>query len=127
MSNISKEDVLSVAKSLNFQPTEEQINEVIERFDEEAENDPTGNLVLWIENLLYDIEVLQVKPIKPKAIKKDYKVWVVIEERTEFEDGSEEFKDLEDNTQSAGHFDSIEEAERQLSNINSNYEGDFRA
>lgn len=127
MSNISKEDVLSVAKSLNFQPTEEQINEVIERFEEEAGSDPSGCLPLWIENLLYDIEVLQVKPIKPKAIKKDYKVWVVIEERTEFEDGSEEFKDLEDNTQSAGHFDSIEEAERQLSNINSNYEGDFRA
>lgn len=124
---IGKSDVLRVAKDLNFLPTEEQINEVIERIDEEAENDPSGNLELWIENLLYDIEVLQVKPIKSKVIKKDYKVWVVIEERTEFEDGSEEFKDLKDNTQSAGHFDSIEEAERQLSNINSNYGGDFRA
>lgn len=52
---ISKEDVLSVAKDINFQPTEEQINEVIERFEEEAGSDPSGNLILWIENLLYNI------------------------------------------------------------------------
>lgn len=64
MSNISKKDVLSVAKELNFYPTEEQINEVIERFEEEVENDPTGCLPLWIENLLYDIEVVQIVPPK---------------------------------------------------------------
>lgn len=64
MSEISKQDVLSVAKNLNFYPTEEQINEVIERFEEEADNDPTGCLPLWIENLLYDIEVVQIIPAK---------------------------------------------------------------
>jgi hypothetical protein len=58
---IGKSDVLRVAKDLNFLPTEEQINEVIERIDEEAENDPSGNLELWIENLLYNIEVEQIK------------------------------------------------------------------
>ena len=64
MSEISKADVLSVAKDLNFYPTEEQINEVIERFEEEADSDPTGCLPLWIENLLYDIEVVQIIPAK---------------------------------------------------------------
>jgi len=59
---ITKKDVLQVAKDLNFYPTEAEINEVIERFDEEADNDPTGNMQLWIENLLYSIEVKQIIP-----------------------------------------------------------------
>ena len=62
MSEISREDVLDVARQLNFFPTEEQIKEVIERFEEEADSDPTGCLPLWIENLLYDIEVEQRVP-----------------------------------------------------------------
>lgn len=62
MSNISKKDVLSVANRLCFYPTEAQVNEVIERFEEEAENDPTGSLELWIENLLYSIKPKQVIP-----------------------------------------------------------------
>ena len=64
MSKISREDVRIVAKSLNFFPTESEINEVIKRFDEEAYNDPTGDLLLWIENLLYSIEVKQIVPAK---------------------------------------------------------------
>jgi len=60
------------------------------------------------------------------VVKKSYKIWVVIEEQTEFSDGSEELKDLEDNTQSCGYFDTLEEAERALAEINANYEGDFR-
>lgn len=62
MSEISREDVLHVARQLNFFPTEEQIQEVIERFEEEADSDPSGCLPLWIENLLYDIEVVQRVP-----------------------------------------------------------------
>ena len=63
---------------------------------------------------------------RPTVVKKSYKIWVVIEEQTTFSDGSEEFKDLEDNTQSGGHFDTLEEAESVLAEINANYEGDFR-
>jgi Ca2+-binding EF-hand superfamily protein len=59
MNNISKQDVLQVAKELNFIPTEEQVSEVIERFEDEVNNDPTGCLPLWIENLLYSIGVKQ--------------------------------------------------------------------
>lgn len=54
---IHREDVLSVAKSLNFQPTGEQIQKVIDGFAEEADSDPSGNLELWIENLLYNLGV----------------------------------------------------------------------
>ncbi len=60
----TREDVLSVARELSFYPTEAEIQEVIERFDEEAENDPSGNWKLWIENLLYNMEVRQVVPPK---------------------------------------------------------------
>lgn len=71
-----REDVLSVARELSFYPTEAEIQEVIERFDEEAENDPSGNWKLWIENLLYSMEVRQVVPPKyspsnPKPTKAD--------------------------------------------------------
>jgi len=76
---IQKEDVLKVAKDLNFYPTEEQIKEVIVGFEDEADNDPTGNLELWIENLLYSVEALQVVPPKyhssnPKPTETDQKV-----------------------------------------------------
>jgi hypothetical protein len=41
-------------------PTEEQIQYVIDNFDAEADQDPTGDWRLWIENLLYqqDVEIL---------------------------------------------------------------------
>ena len=61
---IQKEDVLKVAKDLNFYPTEEQIKEVIDGFEDEADNDPSGNLELWIENLLYNVEAIQIVPPK---------------------------------------------------------------
>lgn len=54
---IHREDVLSVAKALSFQPTGEQIQKVIDGFAEEADGDPSGNLEIWIENLLYSIGV----------------------------------------------------------------------
>jgi hypothetical protein len=65
MKNVcTREDVIEVARSLNFFPTESEIQEVIERFDEDAQSDPTGNWELWIENLLYCMEVKQVVPPK---------------------------------------------------------------
>jgi hypothetical protein len=62
MSEISKEDVLKVARELNFYPTEKDIEDVIMSFEEESDNDPSGNLQLWIENLLYSYEVPQRVP-----------------------------------------------------------------
>ena len=58
----TREEVLIVAKSLHFYPTEAEIKEIIERFDEEADSDPSGYWRLWIENLLYSMEVRQVVP-----------------------------------------------------------------
>jgi len=76
MSEISRQDVLEIARQLNFFPTEEQIKEVIDRLEEEANNDPSGCLPLWIENLLYSHEVMQRVPPKyhssnPKATDDD--------------------------------------------------------
>jgi len=82
----TKEDVLRVAKDLYFYPTKEEIQEVINRLDEEAENDPTGNLELWIENLLYSIEVKQIVPPKydnsnPKPTENDQQLIDAVIER----------------------------------------------
>lgn len=46
---------------------------------------------------------------KPKP-KKTYKCWIVIEEHTEFPNGSDEYKDVEDTTASVGKFLSLEDA-----------------
>jgi hypothetical protein len=51
----TKDEVLQIASSLGMQPTDEQIRYVLDNLHIEAENDPTGNRVLWIENLLYNI------------------------------------------------------------------------
>jgi len=59
------------------------------------------------------------------VVRKTFKLWVVIEQRTEYSNGEEVFEELEDNVQSAGHFDTIEEAEQQLSDIAQAYGGDF--
>ena len=41
---ITRDDVLLVAQSLKINPTEEQIQEVISRYDEQTRIDPTGNM-----------------------------------------------------------------------------------
>ena len=64
MSEFSKEDVLSIARRLHFYPTANQIQEVLDRIEEEAELDPTGDWNLWMENIMYDIEVQQIVPPK---------------------------------------------------------------
>lgn len=50
---ISKEEVKLVALNLMLDPNNQQINYVIENYEEESNNDPSGNLELWVENLLY--------------------------------------------------------------------------
>jgi hypothetical protein len=60
------------------------------------------------------------------TIKKSYKVWVVIEEVSVFPDGSEKYEDLKEETRSAGHFDTVEEAIDTMEKIGETYEGDFR-
>jgi hypothetical protein len=61
---IKREDVIKVARELHFFPTEEQIKEVISGFEEESNNDPSGCLPVWIENLLYNHNVVQRVPPK---------------------------------------------------------------
>jgi len=63
----TKENVLQVAKGLYMNPTEEQIQYCIDGFDGMAEDDPTGDWTLWIEQLLYEQDdVEQNVPPKPK-------------------------------------------------------------
>jgi len=64
---INKEDVLEIAKDLNMSPTEEQIQYCIDNIDGMAEDDPTGDWVLWTEQLLRDQDIVQETP--PKKIR----------------------------------------------------------
>lgn len=61
-----KKDVIEIAKDLHLNPTEEQIQYVIDNFDDEAEQDPTGDWRLWIENLLYQQDVEELPKPDPK-------------------------------------------------------------
>jgi hypothetical protein len=50
---ISIEDVISVAESINLNPSIGEINQVLRNYDVEAEQDPTATWDLIVENLLY--------------------------------------------------------------------------
>jgi hypothetical protein len=52
---INAEDVLQVANGLNMNVTIEQINQVLEMYDDEADNDPTATWNLIVENCLYNL------------------------------------------------------------------------
>ena len=52
---INAEDVLQVANGLNMNVTIEQINQVLEMYDDEADNDPTATWDLIVENCLYNL------------------------------------------------------------------------
>ena len=63
-----REDVIKIAKDLHMRPTEEDIQYVIDNFDNEADADPTGDWTLWIENLLSShLDLPQFPP--PKKIR----------------------------------------------------------
>lgn len=49
---ISKEDVLFVAEMFNITLSEKQIDFVVDNFESETKQDPSGCLPLWIENLI---------------------------------------------------------------------------
>jgi len=69
------------------------------------------------------------KKTKRKELKKSYKVWTIIEEQTEWSDGSETYKDLKneiDGVKSVGWFDTLEEACEQTEEIMNTFTGDFR-
>ena len=51
---ISVEDVIEVAMSLKLNPSISEINEVLELFPSECEDDPTATWNLVVENLLYN-------------------------------------------------------------------------
>lgn len=60
MEGITKDDVLEVAQDLNFVPSSEEVETVLSLLDSEADSDPSGNWRLWIENLLYSLDVKQI-------------------------------------------------------------------
>lgn len=50
-----------------------------------------------------------------KVKKKSYTLWIKIEEHLEFEDGTEEYRDMEEEeTRSVGRFSNIEDANDQM-------------
>jgi len=53
--SITKEDVYNVANSLNMEIGDAVAEEVIYRYEEEADNDPSANWTLVVENILYNL------------------------------------------------------------------------
>ena len=61
MGEITVSEIKEVAKECSFnEPTKEQIDYVLENYNGQAETDPTGYWRLWVEQLLYDIDVEKV-------------------------------------------------------------------
>ena len=53
--SITKEDVYNVADSLNMEIGEAVAEEVIDRYEEEEDSDPSANWILVVENILYNL------------------------------------------------------------------------
>lgn len=51
------------------------------------------------------------------VVKKTYKIWLVVEECTEFADGTEVFKDLKDETASVGSYGRLERAYARMNEV----------
>ena len=60
-----------------------------------------------------------------KKSKSTFKIWLVIEECVNAGTDDEQFIDHSENQQSAGIFDSMDEATEQFNEIVKNYGGDF--
>ncbi len=54
--SISAEDILRVAKSINFEPTEKEVEEVQLRYTSEEEEDFGATWDLIVEKILYDLK-----------------------------------------------------------------------
>jgi len=55
VSNICREDIVSVAESLNIQLNETQINNVLHMYQHEEECDTTSTWDLIVENCIYQV------------------------------------------------------------------------
>ena len=65
--------------------------------------------------------------MNPKVIiEKTFKVWVVIEEVTRFQNSSDTYELLENSYKDAGKFSDLEEAQEIAKKISDEYSGDFR-
>ena len=65
--SIDRDEVLEIAHSINMFPSDEQVKEVINGYEYEAEQDPTGEHDLWIEQGLYNAGVVQKTPEEAKT------------------------------------------------------------
>ena len=52
---ITKENVIEVADSISIKLTDDQINEVLEMYPYDQEQDPTATWDLVVENIIYSI------------------------------------------------------------------------
>lgn len=55
VSNVDREDVISVAEQLHINLTEEQVNKIILMYPHEEECDPSATWDLIVENCIYQI------------------------------------------------------------------------
>jgi hypothetical protein len=53
---ITEQDVQRVANDLCIGITDSQIEQVLEQFDDEADNDPTATWELIVENIIYNLK-----------------------------------------------------------------------
>lgn len=52
---ITQEDVKGVADFIGKRLTDEQLNEVVKRYDSEQDDDPSAEWYLVVEKIIYDI------------------------------------------------------------------------
>ena len=122
---IIAEDVLTIAKQIGFAPSDKQVEKILEMYDDAQADAPDDTWNFVVENLLYSIDAFRVNKTNKKVKKESYKCWVVIEKRTEYDDGDELYKDLKDLDMPCGEFSTLDEAISNANEIDKQYSGDF--
>jgi hypothetical protein len=56
---ISKQDIINVAKSINKNVSESQINWILENYNSHQKEDPKTNWSLIVENMLYALPLME--------------------------------------------------------------------
>ena len=56
---ISKQDIINVAKSINKSVSESQINWILENYNSHKKQDPKTNWSLIVENMLYELPLME--------------------------------------------------------------------
>lgn len=114
-----------IAENMEFEIREDHVRalarECMAQYLEEYKSDYD----MYVSPELYlEMQIREKYPL-PKIKQKTYKLWITIEEHVEFDDGSDEYRDLKElDTRSVGTFTDMDDALEQMNSLGDMFQSD---